>query len=279
MGMEGIGSSESGTRIAYCRRARPPRNCRGSHFTEYRQLLYISSQHCYPQLAKDWMVSLKQLRESGVAISSVEARAVMLGHLASERHSAAKTALTECGFKCSDRYVRRFLGWTVRSATRDSRHLPANWVSLCDNSAVRVAYTIRKHDVPASCVVKSDQSQCKFQPGSNVTWVKKGQQNIGVASIEDSQAFTILPGINMLGELIPVQSVFKGKIAASLPVSQPDGLLRQAREKGFCFEPSGGTSYFSTQATMKAYIDRLWLLISRANKSLCRNRSSAVSGS
>ena len=123
MGMEGIDASESGTRFAYYRRARPPWNCRESRFTEYRQRLSIFSQHCYPQLAKDWTVSLKQLRESGVAISSVEARAVMLGHLASERHSAAKTALTECGFKCSDRYVRRFLrnnlGWTVRSATKD----------------------------------------------------------------------------------------------------------------------------------------------------------------
>jgi hypothetical protein len=161
-------------------------------------------------------------------------------------------------FKCSDVFVRKFMhnamGWTNRRATKAAQKLPANHEEILHNAFLREAAITRDHAVPAGLRVNSDQTQLVYQQGAQQTWTESGAKQVPTVGQDEKRAFTLVPSISASGVLLPMQAIFMGKTSASCPSPKAPS-YREALAEGYVMLPSKSSTYWSTQATMRALVD------------------------
>jgi len=163
-------------------------------------------------------------------------------------------------FKCSDVFVRKFMhnamGWSNRRATKAAQKLPANHEEILRNAFLREAAIIRDHAVPAKLRVNTDQTQLVYQQGVQQTWTESGVKQVSTVGQEEKRAFTLVPSISASGVLLPMQAIFMGKTSASCPSPKAPS-YREALAEGYVMLPSKSSTYWSTQATMRALVDTI----------------------
>src|SRR3984957_18771384 len=72
--------------------------------------------------------------------------------------------------------------------------------------------------------------------------------------MDEKRAFTLVPLISASGELLPMQTIFFGQTEASCP-NKRARCYAEAEKRGFKFEPSHSTTYWSTQAMMQSLVN------------------------
>jgi hypothetical protein len=215
----------------------------------------------YPDLCDAINKRLRRLRESGVPVSRVTVRSVMVS-LIEVRHPEIfrKQAKDGSYFRCSDCYVRKYiwtnLCWSLRAATRAAQKLPENYQDILEEAYLREAWLVHKYSIPAALRVNTDQTQCVYHQGSKYTYDAIGSKQVPVIGKEEKRACTVVPSISDNGDLLPFQAIFLGQTEASCPNKKAPSYA-EAKKLGFLLEPSKTSTYWSTQATMETLVNRI----------------------
>ncbi|KAJ7304728.1 hypothetical protein DFH08DRAFT_639352, partial [Mycena albidolilacea] len=146
------------------------------------------------------------------------------------------------------------LGWSERRATKAAQKLPAHYEKILDDAFLREAYVIRDYAIPAALRVNTDQTQLVYQQGSSSTWNERGAKQVATIGQEEKRAFTLVPSISASGVLLPIQSVFSGRTAASCP-SPASNRYREAVELQYSMVPSLTATYWSNHDTMHLLVN------------------------
>jgi hypothetical protein len=186
-------------------------------------------------------------RTAGLPVSSTVTRAVILGHL----KTFAPEILANERFKCSQTFIRAFLhnemGWSHRTVTRAAQKLPENWEDQCEGSFMRIVYNARVRGICAEAILNGDQTGCSPIPLGTKTWAPQGAKQIDGFGKEEKRQFTLMITTSCSGEMLPVQCIWSGKTAQSLPAAR---VRAEAEREGHIFT-SGGDRHWSTFACMQ----------------------------
>ena len=105
-------------------------------------------------------------------------------------------------------------------------------------------------EIPPELVINWDQTGIKIVPVSSWTMEKKGAKRVEIAGVEDKHQITAVFATTAVGDFLPIQVIYQGKTAASLPT--------------FTFPDDWSTMYtpnrWANEQTTKAYIEKIILL-------------------
>ncbi|KAF8877792.1 hypothetical protein BD779DRAFT_1410588, partial [Infundibulicybe gibba] len=146
--------------------------------------------------------------------------------------------------------------WSLQRATQAAQKLPTDWENLCEKSFFRKVYAIKEEDIPSSLFVNSDQTQVVYAPGGAMTWTETGAKQAPVVGKEEKRAFTAMVSVSCSGILLPIQAIYVGKTNRAVPSSDAEKYT-EAAIAGFLFEPSGTSTYWSNQHTMRSFVDKI----------------------
>jgi hypothetical protein len=163
-------------------------------------------------------------------------------------------------FRCTEQFTRNFLhrelGWSIRKATRAAQKYPPNVNTILLHAFLCIACIVRDEDIPACCIVNADQTQVVYNPGDQKTWNPSGERQVHIIGVEDKRAFTLLVGASVSGNILPLQAIYTGRSARSLPDSNAPG-YSDAVHLGFLFKFSETATYWSTFKTMCNWVAKI----------------------
>ncbi|KAF9019112.1 hypothetical protein BDZ89DRAFT_959514, partial [Hymenopellis radicata] len=148
------------------------------------------------------------------------------------------------------------LGWSRQKATRAAHKLSVDWEAKCTQSFFRKAYSIKEHDIPAALFANSDQTQIVYAPGDKMTWAETGSKQVSLIGADEKRAFTLMVTVASDGTLLPFQAIYMGKTGLSCP-SKTAPFHFEATEAGFIFCASGSKTYWSNQAMMREFVEKI----------------------
>lgn len=163
-------------------------------------------------------------------------------------------------FNASDSFVRKWmhntLNWLHRKATRAAQKTPTNWEDLCERLFFRKAYSIKEEDIAAGLWVNSDQTQVVFAPGNKMTWAETGAKQVSLVGAEEKRAFMALISVSSDGAMLLIQAIYTRKTELSCP--SPKSInYKDLVNASFLLEPSGTSTYWSNQNTMRSFVDNI----------------------
>ena len=215
----------------------------------------------YPDVVDAISTQLECLRDAAAPITLVTVRGIVVAtilNMAPEIFD--KKAADGSTFRCSDSFLRQWLHgtllWSERRATRAAHKLPDNWEDVCERSFFRIAYGIKEEDIPPELYVNSDQTQIVYAQGCKLTWAKTGSRQVTVIGEDEKRAFTVLVSVSNSGELLPFQAIYQGYSTKTCPAPSAKD-YKIAKAAGFRFEFSKSETYWSTQETMRTFVNEM----------------------
>lgn len=119
-----------------------------------------------------------------------------------------------------------------------------------------MAYCIKDEAIPSALIVNSDQTQLTLAQGCHMTYAEIGSRQVATVGSEEKRAITVMVLLSNDGVLLPFQAIYQGKMASSQP-SKASWSYGEALAAGFLFESSNSSTYWSTQATMRNFVNNL----------------------
>ncbi|TFK59470.1 hypothetical protein BDN72DRAFT_780690 [Pluteus cervinus] len=142
----------------------------------------------------------------------------------------------------------------MRRATRAGGKLPEDPDTVLFDAFLRIAYNIKIENIVEDLLVNSDQTQMVLAQGGTISYAPVGSKQVATCGMDEKRAVTVLVSLTNSGVLLPFQTIYKGSSARSLP--EPDSPHYQdALGKGFLFNVSNTSTYWSTIETMKKFVD------------------------
>ncbi|KAF8196183.1 hypothetical protein BJ912DRAFT_1056612 [Pholiota molesta] len=215
----------------------------------------------YPEVTTIILKSLRDLRVASVALTLTTIRGIIIGHL---QHHVPEIFTTPAKdgtfFRASEEFVRKFvrraLGWSLRRSTRAGGKIPSDFQSHLQKAFIRMAYCIKDENIPSALIVNSDQTQLTLAQGCHMTYAEIGSRQVVTVGSEEKRAITVMASLSNDGTLLPFQAIYQGKTAASQP-SKNSRSYAEALAAGFLFESSNSSTYWSTQETMRSFVDHI----------------------
>lgn len=105
-------------------------------------------------------------------------------------------------------------------------------------------------------IINYDQTGVYIRPNQSQTFEERGSKQVSVVGNDEKRAYTLGVASTADGTLLPLEQVWSGSTAKSLPKSTADG-FQEAKAHGFHFTFAASkkkTSHFSTLKTMKELI-------------------------
>lgn len=100
-------------------------------------------------------------------------------------------------------------------------------------------------NIPASMVLNWDQTPINYISSGNWTMERQGQSKVPIAGQADKRSLTAILTVSMAGDFLPMQLIYTGKTARSLPKQKfPDG-----------FDVTQNPSHWSNEETMLQYVE------------------------
>lgn len=137
--------------------------------------------------------------------------------------------------------------WSLRVGTRAAQKTPEDWETKCEDAFLRVVYHIQLHKIPASLVINADQTGVSLLPMGNKTYAPRGSKQVPILGKEEKRQFTAMVASSASGTMLPVQCIWSGKTALSLPRNDARA---ESESRGNRWVP-GGDNHWSTLETMK----------------------------
>ena len=104
-----------------------------------------------------------------------------------------------------------------------------------------------KEKIPADLVINWDQTPLHYIPASKWTMEAEGTSKVPIAGGSDKRALTAIFTVTLSGNFLPMQLIYTGKTAQSLPkFSFPDG-----------FSLTQNPSHWSNEDTMELYVEEI----------------------
>lgn len=119
-----------------------------------------------------------------------------------------------------------------------------------------MAYVVKDHSIRAELMANTNQTQMTLAQGCGMTYAKIGSVQVATVGADEKRAITVMVTLTGDDILLPFQSILKGSTKGSLPkLNVP--CMAESLEAGFLFEPSKTKTYWSTQATMCNFVDKI----------------------
>jgi hypothetical protein len=119
-----------------------------------------------------------------------------------------------------------------------------------------MAYCIKDENIPSSLIVNSDQTQLTLSQGCHMTYAEIGSRQVVTVGSDEKRAITVMASLSNDGTLLPFQAIYQGKTTASQP-SKKSLSYEAAIRAGFLFESSNTPMYWSTQETMRSFVNNI----------------------
>ena len=202
------------------------------------------------------------LRDVGACMTLTTCRGVLLATILELKPEMLEEVFSDGStFRASDAFMRKWmhrsLNWSRRKGTRAAQKLPSAWETDCSNAILRIAYLIKYYDIPTSNFVNSDQTQVVFAPGDKMTWAETGAKQIHILGKDEKCAFTLLVSVSSDGKLLTHQAVYAGLSDRSLPSPAAPFYAELVGRRFVVFIPSGNKKYWSTQKTMREFVNNI----------------------
>ncbi len=149
------------------------------------------------------------------------------------------------------------LNWTSCRGTKDGQKTPDNAEEICKETCFRFVYTVRREGISKYLIVKMDQTSVLLVPGGqDNTYEIKGAKQVLIHGKEEKRALTTVLFIDLKGQVLPIQCVWKGVVSARLhtPVAS-----RKVTERGHRFALNRRIHWSSLETT-KAWIAEILLV-------------------
>ncbi|RDB20753.1 hypothetical protein Hypma_012086, partial [Hypsizygus marmoreus] len=213
----------------------------------------------YPEVTTEILKFLQGLRDASVALTLNTIRGLLIAHLEHRTPQIFKDPSPDGSlFRCSESFVAKFiarsLGWSIRRSTCAGRKIPVNAEEILLQAFLRMAYVIKDHRIPSELIANSDQTQMTLAQGCHMTYAKTGSTQVSTVGSEEKRAITVMVTLTNDGIILPFQTIHKGSTKGSLP-SQKAPYMTESLLARFLFESSMTKTYWSTQATMRRFVD------------------------
>ena len=76
---------------------------------------------------------------------------------------------------------------------------------------------MEKYNIPSELIINIDQTPLKYVPVGNTTLAPRGETSVTVEGSADKRMITGTFAITLQGEFLPIQLIYGGKTAQSLP--------------------------------------------------------------
>ena len=212
-------------------------------------------------------VTLTSFRASSVRLDLMAIRGVMIGVITARAPQVFNISVTRkvkgCylwdHFHCRDSFVRRFLqesmDWTLQHTTRPGKKIPDGVTYILTDAYLHLVHTISE-DPNITPGVNTDQTYVTYSAGSTETYAPRGSKQVEVVGKDEKRGFTLVVGISMSGDALPFQVIYAGKSNRSLPSPNAPSYHKATEVLKFRIE-SGGDNHWSTQSTMKTYVQHI----------------------
>ncbi|KAF9509190.1 hypothetical protein BS47DRAFT_1373557 [Hydnum rufescens UP504] len=141
----------------------------------------------------------------------------------------------------------------MRTTTQASQKLPDDWEKQCEDAILRLSYNIKLFNIPAELVINADQTGVCLVPAGNKTWAPVGAKQVAAMAKEEKRQFTLMVATSVAGEVVPFQSIHKGKTGVSLPSQESHA---EGEKMGILWTP-GGPTHWSSISSMKVWVDKV----------------------
>ncbi|KAG9091475.1 hypothetical protein FS749_016521 [Ceratobasidium sp. UAMH 11750] len=215
----------------------------------------------YPEVVDTIKRKLTRFRALGIPLGITGIRALMIAIIKKDapglftRHLRANRLFT-CSYSFVRSFLHKELNWSFRRPTRAAQYTPANMDTVLRRAFLRLACLIRDENIPACCIVNTDQTQVVYSHGCKYTWTHQGDKQVPVVGKDEKRAYTLVIGVANSGHTLPFQAIYPGMTRASLPQESAPGYT-EAQKLGMKFEPSLTKTYWATQATMRSYVTQI----------------------
>ena len=190
---------------------------------------------------------LKNVRKGGGVVSAriamAAARGILLsydkyrlaefgGHVLLNRHWAY-SLLTRMNF------VKR------KATTAKSKYTGSNFEEAKKSFLTEVVTTVIMEDIPPQLILNWDQTGLKIVPSSAWTMDLRGSKRVEMIGVDDKRQITAVFCGSLIGDFLPVQLIYKGKISRCHPkYTFPPG-----------WHITHSPKHWSTEETMIQYVD------------------------
>ncbi|KAF9509948.1 hypothetical protein BS47DRAFT_1319917 [Hydnum rufescens UP504] len=206
-----------------------------------------------PRIVKIICEHLKQFHNARLPISHIIVKLTIISTIKAK----APELLAGGKFKCSDAYVRCFLHthlcWSMRTLTQAAHKLPDDWEKQCKDQFMCLSHYIKMFNVPAKLIINTDQTGVCLIPAGNKTWAPTGVKQVTTMAKEEKCQFTLMVASSAAGDMLPFQSIHKGKTAVSLPLAKAHA---RGELMGILWT-AGGDTHWSSLAAMQAWVDKV----------------------
>ena len=148
------------------------------------------------------------------------------------------------------------MGWSLQRSTCPGTKTPDGVTYILTNAYFCLVHSISENNISIKLGVNTDQTGVTYSAGASETYAPKCSKQVEVIGKDEKWGFTLVVGISMSGEVLPFQVVCAGKSNRSLPSPDATDYHKATEVLGFCIE-SGGDNHWSTQSTMKTYVQHI----------------------
>ena len=109
------------------------------------------------------------------------------------------------------------LNFVKRRGTATSKITVKNFEELKEQFLLDIKAVVEMEEIPPELVINWDQTGISIVPGSAWTMDLKGSKRVEIVGISDKRQITALFCGSLAGDFLPLQLIYQGKTAASLP--------------------------------------------------------------
>jgi hypothetical protein len=100
-----------------------------------------------------------------------------------------------------------------------------------------------------------------------MTYAPKGSKQVTSNGSEEKCAITVMVSLTNSGKVLPFQAIYKGSTPGLLP-SKGAPCVKEALDEGFLLKSSMTGTYWSTQAMMRNFVNKILALYFKTTKIL-----------
>ncbi|KAF9509098.1 hypothetical protein BS47DRAFT_1260518, partial [Hydnum rufescens UP504] len=149
-------------------------------------------------------------------------------------------------FLSSTPYIHCFLHnnlhWSMHTSTQAAHKLPDDGEMQCKDQAMCLSHYIKMFSVPPKLIINADQTRVCLIPAGNKSWAPTGAKQIATMAKEEKHQFTLMVASSTAGDVLPFQSIHKGKMVSAL-----DSVKHhvEGESMGILWTPGGMTHWSS----------------------------------
>ena len=102
------------------------------------------------------------------------------------------------------------MGWLLCHSTCPRKKIPNGVTYILTNAFFCFAHTISENSVTITITANTDQTLVTYATNASETYIPRGSKQVEVVRKDEGQGFTLVVGISMSGDALPLQAIYAG---------------------------------------------------------------------